>query len=138
MNNLVYPIGGLNILKGGGTIAYDDRGGKHGGMEVTSFPANFPAGIYRFGSVLITGPNSPATMEVFLNGKQVPFFSSQDGTTTKTAAYTASPVNPAIAAGQAVGLIQISPKGGVTPISGLQTGLGGGTTVQSVSAGRKK
>lgn len=113
-NRLVYPVGGLNILPNGGSIAYDDRGGPHGGMEIASFPKNFPEGLYRVGSVLVSGPNSPATLEVFLNGKLVPFTSSQeDGKTVTTANYTAMPINPAIATGQAVGLVPLEPSQGV-------------------------
>src|SRR5204863_9415811 len=47
----VYPLSGLNHTTNGGRIAFDHRGGPNGGIEVCSWPASFPDGIYAAGVV---------------------------------------------------------------------------------------
>jgi hypothetical protein len=104
----IYPVGGANITADGGVIAFDHRGGPHGGIEVGSWPAGFPAQPYSFGSVHISGPNSPATIDVFMNGQRVSF-TGPDGQPTTSAAYLAQPIPPEIATGQFVGFVNIPP-----------------------------
>ena len=104
----IYPVGGANITPDGGVIAFDHRGGKNGGIEVGSWPAGFPAQPYTFGSVHISGPNSPATIDVFMNGERVTF-TGPDGQQTTSASYTAQPIPPEIATGQLVGFVNIPP-----------------------------
>ena len=104
----IYPVGGSNTTASGGVIAFDHRGGPHGGIEVGSWPAGFPAQPYTFGSVHITGPNSPATIDVFQNGQRISFI-GPDGQQTTSASYIAQPIPPSIATGQAVGFVNIPP-----------------------------
>ena len=106
----MYPIGGLNTNSTGGEIPFDHRGGPNGGIEVGFWPANFPVQNYNAGSVHISGPNSPATLDIFLNGQRVTF-TGPDGQPTQTASYTAFPVDPGIASGQAVGNLILTPPG---------------------------
>jgi hypothetical protein len=109
--NSLYPIAGLDSTPDGGRTAFDHRGGANGGMEIAFWPANFPSGVYQFGSVLITGPNTPATMDVFRDGQRVTMI-GPDGNPTQTINFTAMPINPDIATGQAVGFIRIDPPAG--------------------------
>jgi hypothetical protein len=104
----IYPVGGANTTPDGGVIAFDHRGGSHGGIEVGSWPDGFPAQPYTFGSVHISGPNSPATIDVFMNGQRISF-TGPDGQQTTSAAYIAQPIPPAIATGQLVGFVNIPP-----------------------------
>ncbi|MEA2708699.1 MAG: hypothetical protein QOF78_1300 [Phycisphaerales bacterium] len=100
----LYPVGGVNTSSSGGEIPFDHRGGPHGGIEVGFWPANFPRQAYRAGSVHISGPNSPATLDIFLNGQRVTF-TGPDGQPTQTASYLAGPINPIFGSGQAVGSV---------------------------------
>jgi hypothetical protein len=102
------PIGGINTSPSGGEIAFDHVGGPNGGIEVASWPANFPQQPYTFGSVHISGPNSPATIDVFQNGQRLTFM-GPDGQPTSTASYIAGPIDPALATGQVVGFVNIAP-----------------------------
>jgi hypothetical protein len=104
----IYPVGGANTTPSGGVIAFDHRGGPNGGIEVGSWPLGFPAQPYTFGSVHITGPNSPATMDVFQNGQRISF-TGPDGQQTTSASYLAQPIPPEIATGQFVGFVNIAP-----------------------------
>jgi hypothetical protein len=104
-NRTVYPIGGFNIVTNGGTTAFDHQGGDHGGIEVVYWPGAFPDGSYRAGSVHVSGPNTPASLEVFLNGQLVPMRTSQ-GTVTK-ADYVSQPIDPAFGTGQAIGSVRL-------------------------------
>jgi hypothetical protein len=103
----LYPIGGLNVTPSGGTIPFDHRGGPNGGIEVCFWPAGaFQDGPYIAGSTLISGPDSPATLDIFLNGQRVTF-SGPDGQPTQTASYLAQAVPPDIAGGQFAGSVLI-------------------------------
>lgn len=104
----LYPIAGLDSTPSGGRILFDHRGGPNGGIEIGFWPGNVPTGTYEFGSVLISGPPTAATIDVFRNGQRIPFI-GPDGNTTTTASYTAETVPPSIASGQAVGILRISP-----------------------------
>jgi hypothetical protein len=103
----VYPIGGINISPSGGETSFDHRGGPNGGIEVAFWPANFPVNqVYTAGSVHISGPNSPATLDIFQNGQRLTF-TGPDGQLTSSASYLAGPVDPNIASGQFVGTVLI-------------------------------
>jgi hypothetical protein len=106
----VYPIGGINISPSGGETAFDHRGGPNGGIEVAFWPANFPVEqFYTAGSVHISGPNSPATLDIFRDGQRVTF-TGPDGQRTEQANYIAAPVDPTITDGQFVGTVLINPQ----------------------------
>ena len=105
----VYPIGGINLSPSGGETAFDHRGGPNGGIEVAFWPANFPVEqIYTAGSVHISGPNSPATLDIFRDGQRVTF-TGPDGQQTQTANFIAFPQNPDITDGQFIGTVLINP-----------------------------
>ena len=106
----VYPVGGINFSPSGGEIAFDHRGGPNGGIEVASWPANFPVNtFYTAGSVHISGPNSPATLDIFRDGQRVTF-TGPDGQQTQQANYIAAPVDPTITNGQFAGTVLIGPQ----------------------------
>jgi len=115
----VYPVAGLDLIANGGKTGFDHRGGPKGGIEVVYWGANYPLGLYRVGSQLISGPNTPATLDVFLNGQRVDIFTSEGRVTTNN--FIAGPVNPKIANGQGIGLVRIleraAPAGPATPAS---------------------
>jgi len=102
----VYPIGGLDSVKSGGRTDFDHRGGKNGGIEVVYWPKDYPRGIYSAGAVHISGPNTPATLDVFLDGKRVPILSGQGS--VETAKFISQPINPKIAAGQGIGIVRLT------------------------------
>jgi hypothetical protein len=104
-NRTVYPLGGFDIVASGGTTAFDHRGGDHGGIEVVYWPDSFPDGSYRVGSVHVSGPNTPATVDVFLNGQRVGITTSQG--TVSTANYVSQPIDPAFGTGTAVGSVRL-------------------------------
>jgi FecR protein len=109
-NRTVYPIAGYNITKNGGSTAFDHRGGPHGGIEVASWPANFPEGTYRIGVTHVSGPDTPATVDVFLNGKRIPINNTPQGTSL-TSSFVSAPIPPAFeVAGFAAGTVTISPQ----------------------------
>jgi hypothetical protein len=105
-NRTLYPLGGFNLLPSGGTMPFDHRGGPNGGIEVCFWPNTFPDGRYRIGAQLINGPDTPATVDVFQNGKRVPIRTG-NGTVT-TAEFTATKIPPEIATGIAVGTVDIT------------------------------
>lgn len=103
------PIGGLDETGSGGRIPFDHRGGANGGIEIGYWPGAVPTGAFQFGSVLISGPATQATIDVFRDGQRVEFIGG-DGSPTTSAQYTAGPVPPGLnIAGQAVGVVRISP-----------------------------
>jgi len=111
----VYPIGGLNVIKNGGRTEFDHRGGPNGGMEIVFWPGTAPSGVYQIGSVLISGPNAKASMDVFQGGTRVPIRNS-DGV-QDTVNFVAAPVDPAIASGQLIGNVRLFPENGLAPAS---------------------
>ena len=114
-NRTVYPIAGYNIVSSGGSTAFDDRGGPHGGIEVASWPAAFPAGIYRIGVVHVSGVDTPATVDVFENGKRVDIFNTINGPgPVTTVNFTGEPINPLFDAGLAIGEVNVSPSNGAS------------------------
>ena len=99
----------------GGHIEFDHRGGPHGGIEIASWPANFPEGTYRIGVSHISGVNSPATVDVFLNGKRVDIVNTINGTGPfKTVDFVSEPINPAFGGGEAIGEVRLFPSQGIT------------------------
>lgn len=104
----IYPVGGVNTTASGGVIGFDHRGGPHGGIEVGSWPDGFPTQPYTFGSVHISGPNSPASIDVFQNGQRLTF-TGPDGQPTTSAQYIAMPIPPIAGSGQFVGFLNIAP-----------------------------
>jgi hypothetical protein len=104
-NRTLYPLGGFNLLPSGGTMPFDHRGGPNGGIEVCFWPDTFPDGTYRVGAQLISGPDTPATVDVFRNGQRVPITTGNGDVTT--ASFTATKIPPEIATGIAVGLVTI-------------------------------
>lgn len=103
----VYPIGGYDLIANGGRTDFDHRGGENGGIEVVYWPNAFPEGIYRVGSVHISGPDTPATVDVFLDGKRVNILSGEGNVTTANVLIT--PIDPNIASGIGVGLVRLFP-----------------------------
>jgi hypothetical protein len=102
----VYPLAGLNTTAGGGRISFDHRGGPNGGIEICSWPANFPEGIYAAGVVYISGKQPvPATLDVFLNGQRLPINIGSGNVTTATV--DAGPIDPNIASGIGFGTVRI-------------------------------
>jgi hypothetical protein len=112
----IYPLGGFNLAPSGGTMPFDHRGGPNGGIEYCFWPGTFPDGVYRIGAQLMSGPNTPATVDVFRDGKRVPIRTGQGDVTT--ASFTAMPIDPNIATGIAVGLVSLFPsqEGGAAPV----------------------
>ena len=106
----VYPIGGLDSVPSGGRIDFDHRGGKNGGIEVVYWPKDYPLGIYSAGAVHISGPNAPASLDVFLDGKRVPILTGQGS--VDSAKFTSQPINPAIAGGQGIGIVRLTDSDG--------------------------
>jgi len=119
-NRTVYPIGGYDVVASGGKIAFDHRGGPKGGIEITSFPTGFPDGSYRIGVAHISGVNTPATVDVFLNGKRIDIINTPDGTTQKTVNFIAEPINPAFGTGIAVGEVRLFPSQDKTAAAGAK------------------
>jgi hypothetical protein len=138
----IYPVGGVNTVPSGGVVAFDHRGGPNGGIEIGSWPNGFPAQPYTFGSVHISGPNSPATMDVFMNGQRVNF-TGPDGQQTTSASYLAQPLPPEIATGQFVGFVNIAPgtpgsTAGPTPAASNKADKPGPRRTSLVPAGGAK
>jgi hypothetical protein len=114
-NRTVYPIGGYNTTASGGHIEFDHRGGPHGGMEVATFPKGFPEGVYRIGVAHVSGVNSPATVDVFYQGKRVDIVNTINGLGPfKTVDFVSEPINPAFGGGQAIGEVRLFPSQGIT------------------------
>jgi hypothetical protein len=104
----IYPLRGFDVLATGGQIPFDHRGGPNGGFEVAFYPADIPLGRYLIAAQHMSGPNAPATLEVFRDGQRVPIRTGLGDVTT--ASFIGQPVNPDIAApAVAVGSVLISP-----------------------------
>ncbi|MEO6437100.1 MAG: FecR domain-containing protein [Tepidisphaeraceae bacterium] len=123
----LYPVGGLNTTRNGGEVPFDHRGGANGGIEVAFWNDPLPFGAFRFGSVHISGSNTPATFDVFRDGQRIDI-QTPEGVTVPAASYLAGPINPAFGDGQAVGTVRIDPPAGkvksqtaVKPTKALQS-----------------
>jgi hypothetical protein len=103
----LYPLGTLDHTASGGKVPFDNIGGPNGGIEYGYWKGDAPIGRYLVGSVLISGQDSPATLDVFKDGVRVPILQG-DGTTSTTAAFIATAIPPEIASGQFVGSVQIA------------------------------
>jgi hypothetical protein len=69
-SEFIYPIGGLDRSKSGGTTPFDHRGGKGGGIEVVYWPGNtFTGGTYAMSVQRVSGPPVNATLQAFLHGQ---------------------------------------------------------------------
>jgi hypothetical protein len=77
VNATVYPIGGVNIVRSGGQIAFDHRGGPNGGIEVAFWDRTPPDGSYGIGVQDMSGVAVDAIVDVFLNGQRVPITTSE-------------------------------------------------------------
>ena len=107
-NKTLYPMGGFNKLPDGGQIFFDHQGGPHGGFEVASWPRNsFPDGRFLVQAQLISGPDAPATLDVFQDGVRLPIRTGQGEVTT--ANFTVVKVNPEIANAFAIGSVLVQP-----------------------------
>jgi hypothetical protein len=65
----VYPADGLNFSKSGGHTAFDHQGGPNGGIEIISWPKDFPRDLYGIGINHISGPTVRANVQMYVNGK---------------------------------------------------------------------
>jgi len=126
----VYPIGGLDFIESGGRIDFDHRGGKNGGIEIVYWPKTFPQGIYSIGAVHISGPKTPASVQVFLDGKQLPILTGQGS--VEKATFIGQPINPDIASGVGVGLVRLTEAEGATVVKEKSS------TPKPQRSGRKK
>jgi hypothetical protein len=107
-NSTIYPLGGFDLLPSGGQIPFDHRGGANGGMEIAFYPGDIPLGRYIIAAQHMSGPDAPATVDVFRDGVRVPIATGQGDVTT--ASFVGAPVNPEIAAPAVfVGTVQVSP-----------------------------
>jgi hypothetical protein len=101
---LLYPIGPLSTNSSGGHVAFDDRGGPNGGIEVIYFPKIPADGLYAIGLTLASGPATTAQVDAFENGKRIGIF---DGHSTVTSVTTTVPVPIPGVQGTAVGILPI-------------------------------
>lgn len=84
----IYPAAGLNIGATSGKTAFDHRGGTKGGIEVVYFD-KFVDGVYAMGGPNLTkGTVVTATLEAFLDGKNVPLFDGLQATNVITQTVT--------------------------------------------------
>ncbi len=107
-NKTLYPLGGFNKLPDGGEIFFDHQGGPHGGFEIASWPKNsFPDGRFLVQAQLISGPDAPATLDVFQDGVRQTIRTGNGEVTT--ANFTVVKVNPEIANAFAIGSVLVQP-----------------------------
>ncbi len=112
-DHTIYPQAGFDLLPSGGQTAFDHRGGANGGIEVAFYPNTFPTGRYFVGAQLISGPSTPATLDVFRDGARIPI-NVGDHTVT-TADVLVTPVNPTLGiSGIGVGVVTIPSDGNAT------------------------
>jgi hypothetical protein len=114
---VLYPTGALQTNSSGGRVAFDHRGGPNGGIEIIYFPKTAPIGLYGMGLTLISGLPTSAQVDVYRDGKRIPFF---DGVSTvrTTTVQVEKPV-PGFVDGTAVGVAAI---GTNLPSSGFLKG----------------
>jgi len=142
--DVLYPVGGLNRLASGATTAFDHRGGPNGGMEICFWPAKFPDGLYSIGVQHISGVVTPATIDVFRDGKRVPIIDNNNGfQEVSTLNLIVGPVNPEIAEQTAAGNVLIGPQSrkqaqaSARPLIGLLRTAGPPTPIAAVQGARK-
>jgi hypothetical protein len=70
----LYPGFGCNVTPDGGYIAYDNRGGPKGGMEIASFPSVPAEAAYGIAALFITGKPVDVTIDAFINGQKGQIF----------------------------------------------------------------
>jgi hypothetical protein len=75
----IYPIGSLATSPSGGHTAFDHLGGPHGGIEIIYWQNTFPIGPYGLGVTSISGVTTPATIQAFLDGKNIPLTNFTNG-----------------------------------------------------------
>jgi hypothetical protein len=76
VTEFVYPGFGLNHSASGGTTAFDDRGGPHGGTEIVYWKNTFPTARYGISLNLVSGAPADVTLNVFVDGKKQHFVNS--------------------------------------------------------------
>jgi len=109
-NNTLYPLGGLNTLPSGATTLFDHQGGPNGGMEICFWPGKFPDGLYSIGVQHISGVVTPATIDVFRDGKRIPIIDNNNSQNVTTLKLVVGPINPEIAEQTAAGNVLIGPE----------------------------
>lgn len=67
-NEFLYPGFGLNHSSSGGTIPFDNRGGKNGGTELAYWQTP-PKGIFGISAIHMSGVPTLVSINVFLDGK---------------------------------------------------------------------
>jgi hypothetical protein len=113
--NGLYPFASMDTLASGGHMDFNHVGGAHGGIEIASWPGGpVPAGTYVVGAVYVSGAITPATMDVFLDGKRLPIRTAEGSVTT--ANFTGEPINPEFGAGILVGTVDITDDQAGVPI----------------------
>jgi hypothetical protein len=75
----IYPVGSLATSPSGGHTAFDHLGGPHGGIEIIYWQKNFPIGPYGLGVTSVSGVTTPATIQAFLDGKNIPLTNFTNG-----------------------------------------------------------
>ena len=118
---LLYPSKELFFNSEGGKIPFDHQGGPNGGFEIASYPANFPRAFYGAGVNHVSGVTTPATFQVYLNGKLFPIlnFDIQGqpvvSTTVSTEISHLTPEQAMKREGTLLGVVDLSqvPPGGV-------------------------
>ena len=107
-SSTLYPLGGLNVLSSGGEVPFDHVGGPNGGIEVAFWQGGFTEGFYLVASQHMSGPDAPATLDVFRDGQRVPI--RTDAGEVTTASFTAQPLPPELGIpAQGIGVVLISP-----------------------------
>jgi hypothetical protein len=131
---LLYPAAGLNTTSSGGKMAFDHRGGPHGGIEIAYFPSNYPKGLYGLGLVLVSGEPTIAQVDAFLDGKRIGIFDGQ--ALRDTVAVPVFPLTPGLGEGNLAGIVPVGtslptsarPATSLRPLT-LQGFTGGGAGV---------
>jgi hypothetical protein len=71
---VLYPGFGYQNSASGGHIPFDNRGGPNGGEEFAYWIGAYPAGIYAFNVLSISGKATNAYLDVYANGKPLEMF----------------------------------------------------------------
>jgi len=131
----LYPAAGLNTNASGGKMAFDHRGGPHGGIEIAYFPASAPKGLYGLGLVLVSGEPTVAQVDAFQDGKRINIY---DGLTLRpTVSVAVFPLTPGLGEGTLAGIVPVgvelpiaqraTPAAAINPLQKRDLGLGGFT-----------
>jgi hypothetical protein len=73
-DEFLYPGYNLNHTITGGTTAFDDRGGPHGGQEIAFWTNNVPHGVYSIIAFDVTGKKTPIEINGYLDGKRISLY----------------------------------------------------------------